>query len=272
MRKIAPITELMKSKHGLDISMYESSFILKSVEKRINLLNLKDVDDFADLLSKDKDEANALFSSLNICYSEFFRNPLTFTLLEQIILPRIIEEKPESSEIRIWSAGCAAGQEAYSIAMILDDHIRRKEKATRFRIFGTDISNRAIETAREGVYNASEVQNMSLRMISQYFTRQGESYAVSENLKDCIDFSHDDLLDPRSVSPSKSIYGDFDLICCSNILFYYKPEIRQIILRKLYISLSPKGFLISGEAEREIIAKFKFRTVVPPAAVFQKIR
>ena len=272
MKKVVHIVEVMKSMHGLDISMYESYFLQKSIEKRITLLNLTDAGDFEHLLSENKEEANALLGSLNICYSEFFRNPLSFALLEQMILPRIIEDKPENSEIRIWSAGCAAGQEAFSIAMVLDDLIRRKEKNIRFRIFGTDISVKAIEKAGRGVYDASEVQNISLKMISQYFTRQGESYVISQNLKDCIDFSHDDLLDPRSVSPSKSIYGDFDLICCSNILFYYKPEIRQMILSKLYISLSPKGYLITGEAEREIVAKFKFRPVMLPAAIFQKTR
>ncbi|MCX6286146.1 MAG: hypothetical protein NTY96_03450 [Bacteroidetes bacterium] len=271
MKAIAEIVEVMNRDHGMDISMYEESFLVKSVKKRMTLLNLDNDASFTKLITKDENEAVAFLRSLNICYSEFFRNPLVFALLEQIVFPRLIEEKPLNSEIRIWSAGCAGGQEPYSIAMVFDDLIRRKEKINRFRVFATDISEKALEGARKGVYNSADVQNISLRRISQYFTLKGETYTISKQLKDSIDFSEYNLLDPNSISPSASIFGDFDLIDCSNLLFYYKPDIRQVILGKLYHSLTPKGYLVTGDAEREIVAKHKFRPVASPAAVFQKI-
>ncbi len=271
MVAVAEILNVMNNVYGKDISVYERSFLLKSVEKRLAALNGISNKQYAGVLAEDENEAYALFSSLTICYSDFFRNPLTFALLEQLILPRLIDEKSPNSEIRIWSAGCAAGQETYSIAMVLDELIRRKEKATNFRVFGTDISENSLTKARKGVFNRLELGNVNLGRMSNYFSQRGENYTISDNLKDSIDFSFDDLLDSNSISPAASIFGDFDLICCSNLLFYYNAEIRQAILKKLYLSLSRKGYLVTGEAEREIVAKYRFRPVYPPAAVFQKI-
>jgi len=264
------IVGIANSKHGIDLSCYEDSFLRKAVEKRIGFLNCSNISRYSDILINDKREVVKLSDSLNIGYSEFFRNPLTFAMLEQLIIPRLLDGSKPDSEMRVWSAGCASGQESYSIAMMFDEFLSRKEVPHRFRVFGTDVSEPALARARQGIYETSDVQNISLKFIDKYFTSKSGSYTVCKSIREKIDFSHFDLLDPRMVSPSASIFGDFDLIFCCNILFYYKPEIRPIILNKLYQSLSVDGFLVTGEAEREIVAKFKFRAVAPPAAVFQK--
>ena len=264
------IVEVMSREYKADISMYEKSFVEKSVEKRLIALNIKSLSSFSELLAMDKNEADIFLNSLSISYSEFFRNSLTFALLEQLVLPGLIEEKHANTEIRIWSAACAAGQEPYSIAMLLDDLIRRKEKKSRFRIFGTDVSEKELERARKGVYCLSDVQNVSTGLVMKYFIQKGENYTISDKIKDHVDFSFHDLLDTNYISPASSIFGDFDLVCCSNLLFYYNPEIRQQILNRLYLSLSPGGYLVTGEAEKDIVQRHKFIPVVAPSAVFWK--
>jgi len=260
----------MKTVHGLDISMFENSFISKSIDKITASENITNPGEYSALLAADSKKANALLESLNICYSEFFRNPLTFALLGQIILPALIEEKQTNSEIRIWSAACAAGQEPYSIAMLLEDLIRRREKKSRFRIFGTDVSEEELQRARKGVYGLSDIQNVSTGLAMKYFTQKGDKYIIAGEIREHVYFSFHDLLDPNYTSPESSIFGDFDLVCCSNLLFYYKPEIRQQILNRLYLSLSPGGYLMTGEAERDMVLKNKFRMVNAAAAIFQK--
>ncbi|MEI8006688.1 MAG: CheR family methyltransferase [Bacteroidota bacterium] len=262
----------MKRVHGLDISAYDHSFLIKSIEKISAAALATRPGEYTGLITADRKNAIALLESLNICYSEFFRNSMTFALLEQMILPGIIEEKYEGSEIRIWSAACAAGQEPYSIAMLLDDLIRRKEKKSRFRIIGTDVSEKELERARKGMYNLSDIQNVSTGLLRKYFSQKGDNYIISAKMKGHVDFSFHDLTDPDYTSPASSIFGDFNLVCCSNLLFYYNPEIRQQILDRLYLSLSPGGYLLTGEAERDIIAKHKFRAVHPSTCIFQKIR
>ena len=265
--------QLMHQTFGRDISIYEESFLMKSIEKRLVATGVKTVAAYGKSLVENDPEAEVLFHSLNITYSEFFRNPLTFALLEQLILPTLIEQKEKigQKEIRIWSAACAAGEEAYSLAIVLDELITARGEAVSFRIFATDISETNLASARRGVYCSTAVQKVPLRHIHLSFTRQGECYSVLPRLKERIDFSSYDLLDEHSVCPPISIYGDFDLVLASNLLFYYKPEIRRILVNKIKGSLAAGGYLVTGEAERAIVEIIGgFRVIVAPSTVFQK--
>jgi chemotaxis methyl-accepting protein methylase len=265
------IERVMYQTHGREISMYDESFLIKMLKKRLNATGVKTVKTYLGYLAVNSSEAEEFSALLNINYSEFFRNPLAFALLEQWILPQLIEEKSGGEEIRVWSAGCAAGQEAYSIAILLDKLDVSRANRVRFRIFATDISESSLALAREGVYDADAVQNVRLKHLAKYFTKQGDTYTITPELKDRVNFSTYDLLDKLSVNPPESIYGDFDIVFCSNLLFYYRPEIREFILHKVQPSLSAKGYLVTGEAERAFVAKTDgFRMVAPPAAVFQK--
>ena len=171
----------------------------------------------------------------------------------------------------MWSSGCAAGQEPYSIAILLDDLIAAGGKTISFRIFATDTSETELTSAREGVFDYGAVQNVRVKHFHKYFSVKGDSCIIVPALKDRIDFSFFDLLDERSACPPASIYGGFDLVICCNLLFYYRPDIRQLILNKLYHALSPGGYFATGEAEREIVAKTgAFRAVAPQAGVFQR--
>ena len=266
-QQLEEISRVMRQTHGRDISPYDESFLVKSVDKRLAATEIKTAAAYSEVLSENSAEADAFFRSLHITYSEFFRNPLTFALLEQLVLPSLIAEKEKAgrAEIRIWSTACAAGQEAYSIAILLD------ELAVAFRIFATDISETDLLLAKKGVFDCGAVQNVRLKHIRKYFAEKGETYTIISALGDRIDFSAYDLLDESSVCPPASIYGDLDLVVCSNLLFYYRPDIRHFILNKLYHSLAPNGYLVTGEAEREIVAKIAgFRAVAPPGAVFKK--
>jgi len=271
---LAEITRVMRDLCSTDISVYDESFLMKTIEKRLGATAINTLADYCEYLSKTRGEVDALSRSLTITYSEFFRNPLTFAMLKQWVLPRLMEEQERTNrtEIRVWSAGCAAGQEAYSIAMLLDELISTKGKGQSFRIFATDRSNTIIETAGQGLYNFAEIQNVGLKQFHSYFSQEGEAYRIGFGLREHIDFSAYDLLDELSNSPPASIYGDFDLIFCSNLLFYYRPEIRQLILNKVHRSLSPNGYLVTGEVEKAIVESVNgFRLVSPPAAIFQKV-
>ena len=269
------IIRVMGRTHGRDISHYDPLFLVKSIEKRFAATGIKSAAAYSSFLEQNSAEAEVFFDSLRITYSEFFRNPLTFALLEQLILPGLAEEKKKAGrpEIRVWSAGCAAGQEAYSIAMLLDELADDRGNAVAFRIFGTTRSAVELASARQGVYDSAALRNVRLKHIHKYFHLKGESYRIIDGLRDRVDFSLYDLLDECSVCPPASIYGDFDLVICSNLLFYYRPDIRQLILEKVYRALTLGGYLSTGEAEREIVAKHEgLRAVVSPSAVFQKTR
>lgn len=266
------IVRLLGRAYGLNIAPYDASFVLSAANKRMAATGIQPLSAYCERLKDHPEEAAALFRSLRIGYSEFFRSPLTFALLEQVVLPSLVAEKERSGrgEIRVWSAGCASGQEAWSVAMLLDELISARAQPVPYRIIATDLSEEDLSLARAGVYSAEAVETVRLRHLNTYLSRQGDSFVVTPRLRAQVDFSAYDLLDERSTSPAASIYGDFDLIFCCNLLFYYQSDIQQFILGKLCGTLSDGGFLVTGETERAIVARQKWlRAVAPPAAVFQ---
>ncbi|SHE34383.1 CheR family methyltransferase [Alkalibacter saccharofermentans] len=267
------IIHSVRSIYGLDISKYDISFLKRAVEKRCSITETKNISDYIQYLSSNSDEATILFQSLNIIHTEFFRNPLTFAHLEQWILPRLMEEKSDNNELRIWSAGCSSGQEVYSIAMLIESITSKKQIKKRYRIIATDISESALHAAKKGEYNEKDIQMIRVKDLNDFFVKSGEKYKVCDRLKQHVSFSTYDLLDNRSACPQESIFGNFDLVVCSNMLFYYKPNYQHNMVKKLIDSMDEHGYLITGEAEMQIVAKFKdLFLVVPPSPIFKKRR
>lgn len=266
------IIALLLREYEVDISKYNDSFLLKSLEKRMTDTGNDSQSKYYDYIKANQNEVKAFIDSLNINYSEFFRNPLTFAYLEQIVLPSLIEKKKKNNEkeIRIWSAACASGQEAYSIAILCDEIIESAKTNIGCRIFATDISEEEISNAQKGVFQTSSLNKVSLKRIQTYFTRRGETYTIASLIKEHINFSVFDLLTEQGGCPPASVYGNFDLVFCSNLLFYYKPECRKSILEKVGKSLSHGGYLITGETEREIVKSSNYNEVFLNSVIFQK--
>jgi chemotaxis protein methyltransferase CheR len=272
-KSIQNIKLLMKEIYALDISVYDNSFLEKTLANRMNESSCKTISDYIFLLNHSTSESAILMDSLNNNYSEFFRNQLNFMMLEQNILPRILREKESGSggEIRIWSAGCAAGQEPYSIAMLVNNYKNNCQNNVSFRIFATDKSGENIRIARKGIYHLKTIQNTRLIYVLKYFTNSDELYSIDDSIIKMVDFSVHDLLEKKSKSPPSSIYGGFDIVMCSNMLFYYKQDKQREILSKLAGSLTEGGFLFTGEAEIEIVKSCsEFRQYAAPAAIFVK--
>ena len=269
------VVKLIRKALGRDIYLFDENFLAKSLEKRLAVTSTETLTAYIECLGHDPVEMEAFYRSLRITYSEFFRNPLAFALLEQLILPGLVEEKARNSrgELRVWSAGCAAGQEAWSVAILLDEMAAARERAVPFRIFATDVSEADLALARRGVYSAEAVGNVRSRHLHECFSRQDESFAIARRIRERVDFSAHDLLDESTTCPPASIYGHFDLVLCCNVLLYYRPETQRFILNNLRRCLVTGGYLMSGETERHIVENAGgFRAVTPPASVFQRIR
>jgi len=201
---------------GLDLSAYDGSFLLDSMRRRQEALGLADAATYEKYLSLDPAEAEMLVDSLQVCYSRFFRDPLSFSLLETRILPALLAQNPKRSEIRVWSAGCASGQEAYSIAMVLEDAAASSGRILPYRIFATDLRDRELETARAGVYADEDVKELKVRQLETYFRKVPGGFAVLPGIRSHIEFSRHDLLDPETPHPPGSIFGDLG-ICFTKV-------------------------------------------------------
>jgi chemotaxis protein methyltransferase CheR len=264
---------VLQENHNLDISMFKESFLESAVSARMQELSFGSVSEYLSVMAQDKAESNKLIDSMSNCYSEFFRNLLTFSLLEQFVIPGIFKEKERKreSEIRIWSAGCASGQEAYSIAILLDQYKSASKSKLSLSLFATDKSEEALESGMLGRFNEEALKHVRLEHLGNYFNKEKDNYQVVPQLREMVHFSHFDLLDRDKNSPPASIYGDFDLVFCSNVLYYYNPEKQKRILQKLSKSLTEGGYLVTSEAEKGIVKQIKgFRQFVSPSAIFVK--
>ena len=266
------IADLLLRSHGLDISKFDPSFFDKSLKKRITDTQCVTTEAYFTLLEQNNNESGILCDSLRISYSEFFRDPLTFAVLERILLPSIVMKKGKSGrkEIRIWSAACAAGQETYSLAILLKELKNYSNEEINFRIFATDQCQSNVEQARKGEFSAAALNNLNLRRFNHWFNKVGDSFIVKPELKENIYFSVFDLFSEQFSSPPSSIYGEFDLVICANLLFYYYPEYQKKILVKMRKCISNEGYLVTGGTERDILIKNNYIEVFPQSAIFYR--
>ena len=269
---IEEIVELLLVSYNLDIRGFDHAFVEKSIGRRLSAHKDISPGNYLALLRHNRGEVTQLIDSLHISYSEFFRNPLTFAYLEQLVLPKLKYQKRKEtkSELRIWSAACASGQEAYSVVILLDELNQESAEKISFRIFATDNNAEELEKARQGIFNSSNLQKVSFRRIQNYFVQKNENYSISSYIKKQVDFSLFDLLEEQPASPAPSIYGYFDLVICSNLLFYYAPASRKRILYKIRKNMASEAFLVTGETERDILLKNNFIEVYENSAIFQK--
>lgn len=257
--------------YNFELLAFDEEFLIKSLGRGADAAGLQEPVAYCEHLKHNPEAADHFFKSFHITYTQFFREPLLFAYIEHRLVPGFVQQAPQGREIRIWSAGCSTGQEAYSLAIILDEYLRATGKELRFRIFATDISREALSVAERGEYYESDMQNVKLKYARAYFTEAGGKYTVVKAIKDKVSFAHYDLLDTSSANPPESIFGSFDLVCCNNLLMYYRKDLRMVMLKKLERSLSPNGLLAVSEAERSFIkSNTNFQPVTVPVSIFQK--
>lgn len=271
---ITSILDFLHESRNLDFSGYRESMIERRVKKRFLSVKCDDYKEYGLYLSKHPVEIDHLIDSLTINVSRFFRNPLTFEYIADIVLPGIIYNKNRHSDasLRIWSAGCAMGEEAYSIAILIREFLKKEKTELDIRIFATDIDLKVLEKARKAFYSIESVKNVKYQILKNYFFSQKDSFCLIPEIKDMVLFTYFDMLDKKSHAPSESIFGGFDMVFCRNVLIYFNAEHQDLIFEKLYRSLNPYGYLVLGEVEVPV-EKYKrsFRKISKCCHIYQKI-
>ncbi len=233
---------------GLDLSGYRAGTLQRRVAVRVAAAAGGDREAYLHLLRRDPGEWDRLVDAVTIHVSGFFRDPVVFELLARDVLPELIERKRASRELRVWSAGCAAGQEPYSVAILLDRALRDERGEWSCLIFATDLVRTSLERARRGVYPRAELEHTRLGVVDAYFTAVAGGYELRPAVREMVRFSPGDIVSPGAIPPS-SVYGSFDLVLCRNVLIYYGAAAQQRALEQLSGSLAPGGYLVLGEAE-----------------------
>ncbi|KKG12889.1 protein-glutamate O-methyltransferase CheR [Methanosarcina sp. 2.H.A.1B.4] len=229
---------------GFNCEQYKEAHFRRRINVRVRATNSENYEEYLRLLKKNSAEHENLIKTLTINVSEFFRNPETFGVIEKEVIPFLIKSKSDSlvKSIRIWSAGCATGEEAYSLAILLHRVLGRDFEKYRISIIGTDIDNFSLEKARKGVYRENVLKNVDASIIKSYFVQQGETYQVSNQLRSMIRFQRQDMI-------SESCTNHFDLIICRNVMIYFKKEIQEHLQLNFHNALNRGGFFVIGKAE-----------------------
>ena len=246
------ILDYIHRNRGFDFSASRHTALEEKIGSRLNALDLKHPDDYIACLESDPDEWTKLIDLLTVNVSRFFRNTLTFETLSRQIIPGMIQkkEKENSPQLRIWSAGCSGGEEPYSMAILVRDILEKETLDMDVSIFATDINAAVLKTAQKGWYAPAQLENVRLGQLKRYFTPQNNGYVVNRDIKKMITFSVYDIMDSKTYVPPESVFGDFDIVLCRNLLIYFHPDRQMIIFKKLYRSLAPESFLVLGEAEQ----------------------
>ena len=244
----------LKESRGFDFSGYKRTTLLRRLESRMHTIGVEGFDRYRERLEVDPDEFTHLFNTVLINVTGFFRDGPIWSYLESDIIPRIIDGKEPSAPIRVWSAGSASGEEAYSAAILLAEQLGWAAFSERVRIYATDLDEEALVQARHGAYGEKSIQAVPERFREKYFKKQNSNYVFDRDLRRALIFGRHDLVKDSPISR-------IDLLLCRNTLMYFNAETQQHLLANLRFALNEDGYLVLGKAEM-LFTRSKFFTPV----------
>ena len=240
---LATICAVLHARLGRDFSDYKTGTLMRRIQRRMHVLQTDEVGAYIEQLRKLPHEAEMLFRELLISVTRFFRDQEAFEALEAKVIPDLLAADARSAEpIRVWVAGCATGEEAYSIAILLKEALLRSECRRPVQIFATDVDDRAIAVARAGLYLGSIASDMSAERLEQNFVKEDGSYRITKDIREmCLFSAHDLVKDPP--------FSRIDLVCCRNLLIYFEPQLQQRVITTFHYALRPGRQLFLGPSE-----------------------
>lgn len=238
----AAIFELLNEEYGLDFSYYKSTTVGRRIHRRLPINRIAELSEYTERLRNDAVELNALYKDLLIGVTRFFRDPEAFERLEKDIMPEIVARVPAEQEIRVWVAGCATGEEAYSIAMLLHEQLEAQGRPINAKVFATDAHRGSLEIASIGVYGEQALVDVREDRLARYFQCKPDGYHVGQELRKMIVFAPHNII-------KDAPFTKLDLVSCRNLLIYFQPLAQKKTLSLFHFGLKVGGFLMLGSSE-----------------------
>ena len=236
------ICQIIRQQIGHDFSGYKERTFMRRVQRRMQVLQIAEPESFVARLRADPEQVSLLFRDLLIGVTEFFRDIEPFRILAEKVIPALFEGKTAADTIRIWVPGCTTGEEVYSLAILMREHMAGLIGAPKVKLFATDIDDEALAIARLGRYPATMLGGVSVNRLEQFFVGDGISYSVAKNIRDlCVFSSHSVIRDPP--------FSRMDLISCRNLLIYLNNDVQRQLIPLFHYALRPGGYLFLGTSE-----------------------
>lgn len=255
---------MLKETRGFDFTGYKPSATLRRIRRRMATLNLGSLSQYRDYLELQPEEYTALFDSMLINVTGFFRDPAAWQAVSEAIIPELMQAKGARAPIRVWSAGCATGEEAYTLAMILTEALGPEQFRERVKIYATDLDEHALQQARAGVYDLRSLDDVPEHLRGIYFEQTGPGHAFRRDLRRQVIFGRNDLTHDAPISR-------VDLLVSRNTLMYFNAETQASIIRRFHFALSDPGYLFLGKAEMLLNHAEEFQAVDLRKRVFRKV-
>ncbi|GLZ48358.1 chemotaxis protein CheR [Actinomycetospora sp. NBRC 106375] len=236
------LLEFIKESRGFDFTGYKRSSVQRRVERRMQQIDVTSFAEYLDRLQVDQDEFTQLFNTILINVTAFFRDPEAWRELQQEVVPGLLAPKTRGESIRIWSAGCASGEEAYALAILLAEQVGPEEFRRRVKVYATDVDEDALSAARHATYGEKDLQALPEDLRAKYFERNGTRFSFRGDLRHSVIFGRNDLVQDAPI-------GRLDLLVCRNTLMYLNAETQAQVLRRFHFALNPTGVLFLGKAE-----------------------
>jgi two-component system CheB/CheR fusion protein len=259
---------LLRTATGHDFSLYKKSTVGRRIERRMAQQDIQDTEVYARFLKENPAETQMLFKELLINVTSFFRDPEAFTVLKQDILPHLFAGKPDGYVLRIWVAGCASGEEAYSIAIVLREFLGENPQDFRIQLFATDLDEDAIALARAGRYPPNIAADVAPERLRRWFTKEDDGFRVKKEVREMVVFAIQNVI-------KDAPFTKLDLLSCRNLMIYLEPELQERLIPAFHYALKPDGVLFLSSSESignhpELFAavnrKWKFYRAVHSAA------
>jgi two-component system CheB/CheR fusion protein len=239
---LAAIFAIVKARSGHDFSSYKRNTIMRRIERRMTVHQAEGLESYLDFLDANPQESQDLARDILIGDTQFFRDPEAFEILAREIIPRIFAGRDPEDPVRIWHAGCSTGEEVYSMAILIQEYLTKRNLSTRVQVFATDIDEAAVSRARAGSYPDGIAADLEEERLRRFFIRSGDRWQVSKQLREMVVFAHHNLImDPP--------FSRLDLLVCRNFLIYLNSEIQKRLIPLFHQVLKPGGFLFLGPAE-----------------------
>ena len=260
---IGQIATILRNVTSHDFHGYKRNTFFRRIQRRMQVLQIGDIEDYVARLRGDREEVQHLFQDLLIGVTQFFRDPQEFDALEKE-LPRLFDGKRADDPLRVWVLGCATGEEAYSIAILLREHIAGIENPPYVQIFATDLDARALAIARAGRYSDSIAEHIRPDRLARWFVKEGETYCVSKELREMCIFSPHNIV-------KDAPFSRIDLLSCRNLLIYLNSDLQNRVIPIFHFSLRPGGVLFLGSSENVTRHQKLFAPVDRKNRIFRRL-
>ncbi len=256
---------LLHNRFQIDFELYKTSMSDRRIRRRMELVGSESKESYLKKIQDDPDELQELCSDLLIGVTEFFRDNHAFMELKSRVLPDLIEQARESgSPLRIWVCPCSTGEEAYSIAILIDQLLKDNDSEVNFKVFATDVNQKVIDFAGNGIYSESQLENVNSELRKTYFQKVDDQYQIDRELRKKVVFAKHDVLQDAP-------FTKLDLICCRNLLIYFKPEAQRKTLSLFNFGLRNEGVLFLGPSESITGLESKFASVSDKNNIHKKV-